>query len=229
MGTAYVNLSPTDLARDARLAIENTLGAPEILAALAPYGYDEAALTAALTDVEALETLADDQLDAYADQLGATATLEAAREVFHRDTYMPAVKLARLVFDGEPGTLARLGLDGERKKAFNDWLAQARRLYAGLQRDAALQARMTPRGLPPAAVAAALDALAELAKGDEDQEDAKGLAQQSTRTRKATHLRVAEWIGTYHPTCEIALSAHPEWLERLGFLHRTDDPPDLEP
>ncbi len=229
MGRAYSDLSPADLSRAAHLAIDNALADAEIVARLAPYGYPEAELQRAAADVKDLDDLADDQLDAYADQAGTTAALNLRRERFHADPYMPHLTLARVEFEGadDVGARKRLGLDGARAQGFHDWLRQARRLYHGLRDDAALGARMAARGLPASDVTAAAAELDQMDALEEGQEDRKGLAQQSTRDRDELKGDVAKWMSTYEPTCEVALRDRPEWLERLGFLHRTDDPPDL--
>jgi hypothetical protein len=68
----------------------------------------------------------------YGEQIGATEALNDVWDAFHSQTYMPHVKIARLVFDGQAGTIRRIGVDGIRPDAFDAYLQEARQFYSGL-------------------------------------------------------------------------------------------------
>ena len=219
---ALSRLALPDLIGAGRLAIENALAAPEIMAALAP-AYTQADLEAARADLDALEAAAQAQTSRYGLQYGATDTVEAARRAFHDGTYMVHVATARLAFKSEPGTLARLGLKGERAEGFHAWAGQVRQFYTTLLGDAALAARMAAKGVTTADLTAARDAFEALAETERGQEDHKGLAQQSTRDRDALAEAFRDWLADFRDLARVRLRDNPDWLERLGFLARSED------
>jgi hypothetical protein len=196
---------------------------PEIADALAPYGYDADEIAAGSAMLDALAAAAQAQRDRYGLQIGATADVKAARAAFHTDPYMVHAGLARIEFRAEPGTLARLALTGRRAQSFHGWAAQAGQFYALLLSDAALRTRVGARGITPTALANALAALDALAVLEREQENKKGLAQQSTRERHTLAGIYTAWLGDLWDTARIALRDHPDWLERLGFLAPSDD------
>jgi len=202
-------------------AIDNALADPAILAALDP-AYTAATLGDARLQVEALETATQNQRDRYGDQEGATHSTDAAWLAFHRDVYMPHVGMARIVFRDEPGVLASLGLRGEREDAFQKWVGQVNQFYATLAAKPALAARLAPKGLSEPDLLAAKAAFEALRTQERGQEDDKGEAQQSTRDRDALRRPVQVWLGEFRDTARLLLVDHPDWLERLGFLARSD-------
>jgi hypothetical protein len=50
-----------------------------------------------------------------------------------------------------------------------------------------------------------------------------GLAQDATDARRPLTRALADWLAEFRDVARAALAAHPEWLERLGILHRSED------
>ncbi len=218
---SLARLPVADLIRLGHQAIENALADPAIVAGLGP-AYPEAALNAALGRLAAFEEAARVQTDRYGIQIGATHAVDTAWQAFHRDVYMPQAGMARIVLRDEPGTLARLGLDGEREDAFGAWLRQVDQFYGTLAAEPAIAARLAPKGISPAELTAARALFEALRDQERGQEDDKGEAQQSTRDRETLRDPFERWLGEYRDSARILLSAHPDWLERLGFLARSE-------
>ena len=214
------DLSQADLLAAGRLATSNALADPDLVAALAPYGYDEAALQAVQATLDAYEAQMLAQQDRYGRQMEATERFSAAWKAFRDLHYTPHVTLARLVFKKEAGTQHRLGLKGRRATAFGAWVQQARLLYTTALSDTGLQTRLAARGITAAALQAARNEIQALVTLNQEQENLKGLAQQATRDRDAVRKTVQAWLGEFRQVAKVALTAQPDWLERLGILAR---------
>lgn len=210
------DLSHEALAAKARQAITNTTADPDMTAAVAERGYTQPGFDAALADVAAYERLIGKQVDLGGQAEHATEQLEEAREPFHTEVYMDHVERARRVFKDEPGTLRRLGLRGDRERAFSAWAGQVRQLYETALGDDELKARLAPTGLTEAVLQDGLDQLAAIVTLDGTQEDLKGLAQQATRDRDKARTPVLNWLAGYYEAAERAFKDHPDWLERIG-------------
>lgn len=216
------SLSIDDLIGLGYQAIDNALADPGILAALDP-AYTTATLTAARADVVALEDASEDQRDLRGDMKGATAATDDAWATFHDDVYMPHVGMARLVFRDEPGVLASLGLQGDRADAFQAWVGQVNQFYGTLAEKPALATRLAAKGITEPDLLAATAAFEALRTQERGQEDDKGEAQQARRDRDTLRRPFERWLGEYRDSARILLADHPDWLERLGFLARSED------
>jgi hypothetical protein len=126
--------------------------APPIQEAMARVGYDEAAFQRGQALRDAFADAVQTRQTEYGEQIGATEALNDAWDAFHSQTYMPHVTIARLVFDGQVGTIRRLGVDGIRPNAFDAYLQEARRFYDTIAGDGALQAALAERGVDDATV-----------------------------------------------------------------------------
>ena len=210
------------LAARCRQAITNTTPHPEMMAAVLEYGYTPEAFDAALADLRLYEAEITSQRDLSGVARTATDTAGNARATFHDDTYMDHVERARREFRGETGTLRRLGLDGDRARAFDRWAGQVRQFYATALADADLQARLATTGLTAEALQRGLDTLDEIVRKETDQGDAEGLAQQARRDRDAARRPVLRWLGDYYGAAERAFRDHPDWLERIGKVARSE-------
>ncbi|HEX9951898.1 MAG TPA: hypothetical protein VGB53_09035 [Rubricoccaceae bacterium] len=219
---SYYNTPDAELIQSTDVAVTNALTEPDLLAALTLYGYGEDELTAAKDRLSAFQKAVTGRGDDLGLQVGSTESLTDARAVFHKQVYMRHVTIARVLFQDEPGTLRRLGLNGPRERAAAGWLTQAEQLYHTVGDDKVLQDRLTPRGLTPGTTAAAADELARLRLLDGRQENRKGLKQQGTLDRKGIRYETAKWISGYKQVATVALADHPEWLERIGFLNRSE-------
>jgi hypothetical protein len=219
---SYYNTPDAELIQSADVAVTNALIEPDLLAALTLYGYGEDELAAADGRFKAFQKAVTGRGDDLGLQVDSTESLTDARAVFHKQVYMRHVTIARVLFQDEPGTLRRLGLDGARERTTAGWMTQVGQLYQTLGDDKALQDRLTPRGLSPQTTSAASDELARLRRLDGQQENRKGLRQQGSLDRKGIRYEAAKWLSGYKQVAMVALADHPEWLERLGFLNRSE-------
>jgi hypothetical protein len=194
--------------------LENSTQQP-IKDAMATVGYDEAAIQQGQTLYDAYEQAVQTRQTEYGEQQSTTDALNDAWDAFHGETYMPHVKIARIIF--EDGTLSRLGITGTRPDAFDAYIQEARRFYDTLAGDESLQSTMAERGVDAETVTQAQTSLDQLESLDQQQEREKAEAQQATRDRDDARRAFADWLADYRKFARVALSDQPELLEQLDI------------
>lgn len=112
----------------AQNAIANSMDVPEILAAVAVYGYDATKLGEGKALQENTEMLQTKQKKEYGEQYEATDAMRLAKAITNK-TYMKHVKLARIGLKDERGLWQSLQLNGRRKESFSGWLDQTSAFY----------------------------------------------------------------------------------------------------
>ena len=208
------------LLEQGRVALGNAMDTPEILSLLASFNYGEPKLKEGQAAFKTLEEQHAAQLRLHAQQKEATAAFKAARDDA-RKMYSRHVKITRALLSEEPERLARLGLEGQRAKAFGAWLVQARQFYREGLADAGLQASLAEGGLTQAVLESGQAGVEAASQANAAQESAKGLAQQSTKDRDAAAADFQKWMRNFWKIAEVALSDQPQWLERLGRMVRS--------
>lgn len=195
--------------------ILDTATKPPIQDAMAAMGYDEAALQEGRTLLDSFEEAVQTRQEEYGEQRSATDALNDAWDAFHAQTYMPHVKIARVIFDR--ATEERLGITGIRPKAFGPYVQEARRFYDTVAGDEELQSAMAERGVDAETVSRAQNDLDQLEALDQQQEREKAETQQATRDRNDARRAFADWVSDYRKLARIALSDQPDLLEQLGL------------
>jgi len=219
---SYYKLSVADLLHDAGKVTTNARDA-DLLERLDPAGYGEDELTTLDALIAEVNDKKEDRETNYGDQLNATETIEEDWEAFYDETYMRHVGIARAVFRGESGTLTRLGLNGPRRRDKAGRYDQAIKLYQNALSDPSLVVRLAVRGLDTATLQAALDAVKVIEDADHQQDTHIGLAQQSTDARRKAERDLADWLTEFRDVAREVFYDEPDWLERLGIFHRSED------
>ena len=202
---------------DAELAINNTLNSPSILAAVTPFGYDQAKLLAAKTLHQETLELVELQKKEYGEQYDATAAVEEAREAAE-EAYTAALKIARLAFRGNDSARNALGLSGERKQSISGWLDETRRFYNNLLRTPTFLAKMATFNYSQAKLEAELALVEQVSTLRELQHKERGEAQEATKVRDAKLDELDQWLADYKVVAEVALATSPQQLEQLGWI-----------
>lgn len=217
---SYYRMTLADLLHAAGRVANNARDA-DLLERLTPIGFGEDALEGLDALIAALEQRKQARETRYGEQLGATETVEADWKDFYEKTYMVHVDIARAVFRREPDARRRLGLTGRRRRDKAGRYDQALLLYTNALADADLRARLAVRGLDEPTLQAAADRVTAIQKADFKQDDHIGLAKRATREREEAERALAEWLSVFRDIVRPALKDQPEWLERLGILHRS--------
>ena len=219
---SYYKLSVADLLHDAGKVTTNARDA-DLLERLDPAGFGEDELTILDALIAEVKDRQEDRETNYGDQLNATQGVDVDWQEFYDKTYMRHVGIARAVFRKEHGTLARLGLNGLRRRDKAGRYDQAIKLYQNALSDPALVVRLAVRGLDAATLQAGLAALTAIEKADHEQDTHIGLAQQSTDDRRKAERDLADWLTEFRDIAREVFYDKPDWLERLGIFHRSED------
>jgi hypothetical protein len=213
----------TELFRDARTGFTNARNEAELLAALTPFGWDDARLREALELLGRAEREARDQTTEYAEQRAATKALGVAQATVGA-AYARHVAIARTLYRPGDAAYETLGLGGERPARPDALVQEARRFYEAVGGDAAIQARLATRTLDAAAVEAAVELLEAVDAAEEAQEKEKGEAQRATEVRDETVTGEDGLEGVYRDfaaVARIALADQPQLREKLGIFERS--------
>ena len=214
--TTRVTLTIDEQLLAAEVAIDGSLIDPEILAAVAPFGYTLERLQAAKTLSDGVRTLISTQKHEYGEQYEATeATLEAWAVANH--VYIITLKIARIAFKADTQAQGSLMLSGSRKRTVSGWLEQALVFYENLLTHANFMAAMAPFGYDQAKLEAEFALVTAVHTANTAQEHEKGDAQAATRARNAKLDELNEWVADYKVIATIALEATPQKLEGLQF------------
>ena len=142
------------------------------------------------------------QRSAYAEQFKARHALMRAR-MLARTKHARLRKLTRRALRDDPGTLHRLGLNEQPQQYLAGWLGQARRLYAGVMADSAIQALLEGYGISPADLRLGQEALnaTEAALGTYQQ--TRSASQQATSARDTALGILANWQRAFRATSRV--------------------------
>ena len=217
---SYYRMSVPDLLHTAGRVAQNARDA-DLRERLGPIGYGEEGLGELGALIAALKAKKQAREMCHGRQLGATASVDAAWADFYEKTYMVHVGIARAVFRSERGTRVRLGLVGDRRRDKAGRYDQALLLYTNALADPDLLGRLAVRGMGEAVLRAGAERVEAIEKADHEQDDRIGRAKESTDARREAERAVAKWLSAFRDIVRPALRDKPEWLERLGILHRS--------
>ena len=203
----------------AQLAIENSLGSPDILERVSKYGYTKERLSEAQTMLKtAMETVERHMRKATL-QLDATAKVNAhQKEAFA--VYQDFAQTARTVFKGDKARIKMLGVDGKMPKADGKFIIAAYAMFDNAE-DAEVQTALAEYGYDSSRLRKDRKVIEDYDKLHQKQESAKGDAQQSTRDQDAALKRLYDWYARYRVIAKRALRGDKELLEKIGILARS--------
>ena len=199
-----------------RVAIQNALANPAILAILAQYGYTAADLQQALLNLTDLEAANEEQRVEYGEQYQATTDLATKRAAFNT-TYILHVELARIQFKNNEKGRTALALSGERARSYSGYLTQAAMFYNNGLKEADLKAGLALRGMPEAVLQAGQAAVTALLGKLGDQRTETGQAQQATKKRDAAYDTLADWMTDFTGTARLVLAQDDQLMEEMGL------------
>ncbi len=212
----FTNQKIEELLQQGKTAIGNTLATPEIQAQFDKYGYTaDGEMANGQTLLQALDDKNSDRKRLYALQQEATADFNGELAQVKR-RYARHAKITSAVLADTPELLGRLGLQGSRAGKFVEWHAQAQQFYREALAGSDLQTALAEGGLTVAVLQSGLGALDQVVATEQQQESAKGEAQQATPDRDAAATVFRDWMNKFWKIADVALADQPQWLERLG-------------
>ena len=203
-----------NLITEARLLIEKARDDAEIAPALAGRGFDAAAFAQGLALQQAAQDAFDTRQSAMNAQKKASNTADQAQAAA-RSAYMDFRETARVNFRDSDARGA-LGLTGKIPGDMEKFITTARASYKAAQ-SAPYQATLATYGFPAAAIASALAALDALAEASKAQDDAISKAVKATTARDAAVEALEQWIKKFKSIASIALRPQPDQVKKLGL------------
>jgi hypothetical protein len=200
----------------AQLAIEGAINDANIQSALAAYGYS----LERLEEGKALHTSAlalhKDQQVRYGDLFAAKDALTGFEQQA-RLAYMRHVRVARVVFMKDRGTLHKLGLTSARKKTLAGWLLQADQFYTNALLDPTIVSALAAHRVPVQQLEAGKLQVGEIAARRIARNGHKGTARAATRSRDMAMDALEQWLAAFKAMARVALEDQPHTLEKLGL------------
>ena len=203
-----------------QLAVSNTLGDPVIKDLVAAFGYGEDKLNEgkelyvnALMSSNIQTAFAGTQKDNTGKVLKAEKTA--------RNAYQDLAKVARAIFKNDKAKLKMLGLEGKMPSRIGEFLGTAYTLFNNAEQVEEVKKELAKYGYTDKKVAAEKQKITDYDVANQQQEAAKGSAQNSTREQDAALEKMDEWYAQYVKIAKVALKDHKELLEKLGVLART--------
>ncbi len=189
----------------------------DIRTAMAPFGYNDAAIQAldeALGAGRAVVAMATRKRGEY--QQSTRNTRAAFRE--GRDAAATFALVCRETLKDDPGALAALGLNaGAAPQALDAFLLYADTLFASaLSAPQAVKEKLATRGYNDARLTAEKAKIAALHTANQRQEQARGAAQDLTPQQRKTLADLDDATMTYRKIARRALKPRPQLLEKLG-------------
>ena len=197
-----------------RVALENVLNNPVITAALALFGFGAGRIGEGTVLLETAENLTQAQKVAYAGQHASTQALNQARATAD-GRYTLHHRLALLTFQDDDQTQETLDIHRRKQNSFSKWLCQVGQFYHRVLVNPEIIEALGRYNITQEDLQAGLALVNQVIQLDQEQEDAKGQAQQATRDRDAALENLSQWMSEFREVAKIALAGTPELYESL--------------
>ncbi len=197
------------------MLIKNSIEDEEIAGLVSAFGYTAANLNNGLEfHTKAVAAMETQQNKAGAQRI-ATQQFEDAKKTAV-DAYQALAKVARAVYKQDPAQLTTLGLTGTMPKDTAGFLAAAYTLFD----NAAPLVALAAYGYDEVKLPAERAKIAALEAANQNQEMAKGAAQQATLEQDTALEALNEWAAQYRKIAKVALRGKKQLLEKLGIAAR---------
>jgi len=170
-----------ELLREADLAISKAINDPEILSALAPFGYDRTRLASGRALLDAAKTAISARILVEGAQVEATTNLKTT-EIAAREAFQALAQVAKTAFGRE--TLASLGLSSAMPHAHPAFLNAGYALFENAQKLPDVLSKLSKYGYDAPKLNIERDKISSFARAMYAHEAAKGAAYQATDTQK---------------------------------------------
>lgn len=197
-------------------ALSNLQSDSELSTPLEAYGYTEAKIAALVDLYDEAAAAHLTQKTEYAQQYGATAAYETAREAAHT-AYMRHLKLARIVYKTNVTRTHQLALQGERLKSYAGWKAQTDQFYTAALEEIPIQTDLATLGVTLASLQAAKTLVDAADAAWHAQKKEAGEAQEATEARDAALDALQEAFSDFVAIARIAFEEDAQKLERMGI------------
>ena len=216
MTNLYISLPIADFLVQSRVGLENAQSNPEIAGAIAQYGENADRIGEKMGLLVNAENLAEAQKIAYAGQHAATQSVTEARATADKQ-YSTHRRLALRVFQGDLQRRETLAIHMRKQSSFSKWLTQLLQFYNQALADPAVIDALGRYNITQQDLQAGLALVQEVVRLNQEQEDAKGKAQQATRDRDAALQVLGRAMSELREIAQIGLADRPDLYQSLQF------------
>lgn len=200
-----------------RIALTNAESHPEIKAALAEFGVNDAKFTEGWQVYQ----LAKDAWEFNKKEESETRLVSNSYHTVYGELEMKFKKhrdLTQILCKKDPDTLIQLGVKGRFPSKYNEFFDKIKLFYTSINTNTAIQAKLAILKLTPEIAAACLADLDSLLKLRADFDREMGESQAATVSKNAALHNLSEWMDDFDTLAKIALYDTPQRLEVLGVL-----------
>lgn len=129
--------------------------------------------------------------------------------------YMRWIKLGRVVFDEDRMARDTLGLDGPRKKHFEEWYRQIYMFCRNLLAEEKWLKAMNGFGMKRKDIENILSDLEKMEELNTRFEHAKEMSKKMTQKKRDQLMHLQDWLSDYLKIAKLALEEKPELLNKL--------------
>jgi len=211
-----MNRTLEQLVVETKNSINNTLETPEMLTALAEWGYTKEKIQQGkMLQVNATDLFYAQKRES-GDQEEATQEMRQARYQANK-VYMRYLKIARVALEDDIKALKDMEMLGIRKASFAAWIIQATSFYTNALKNREILAKLAEYNITKEKLNAGLAMIneANLLKEKRDQEMSE--AQEATVERDKVMTELDKWYSQFIAVSKVALEDKPQALEMLGI------------
>ena len=189
---------------------------PSLLPSLIPVGYSAESLQADYAEVEALETLIQQQQTKTQEQVIETIKFKDSRKAIHR-IYIKDRGMCRILFKNDLQAQVELELRGNASEAYGNWLKEVKGFYTRIGNSERLKTEVAKINIKPADLEARLTAIAALEAIKNNQKNKIAATQAATEARDLKFGQIKARYSTLVKYSKILLGKN-QALEALGIV-----------
>tara|TARA_R110001606_G_scaffold153848_1_gene295323 strand:- start:204 stop:863 length:660 start_codon:yes stop_codon:yes gene_type:complete len=207
--------SQTEILESCRIALQNVETNPVIKPLMEALGYNTTKIDEGKAILNNAKTLYIQNQELEDARGKAYQTFEEKRVAIDLK-YATDRKKAKIIFKTDPLILKELGLKGALPRTYVKWLETVSLFYNTLNTQTEVLAKLATLQVTTQSVTDQLAAINELEDLRAAYIQAKGNAQNATKTKNKAFKDLEKWMSDFYAVARIALEGEPQLLESLG-------------
>ena len=217
--TALRNDSIGNQLKRSKLAIQNTIKSPAILALVAPKGYTLGVMNQGLVVYQDAETAVGLASGTAGDQGLASEDADSAWKAV-RGAYQDLAKIARAMFLRRTEVLSLLGLNKPMPRAAGDFALAFNKLFNTGAYTPEITAKFLAKGYDSSKYSECRGLFGEWENAAGLHKAAVGDAEVAAEEQEKKLKLMVDWVAEYFKIARVALKERPQLLEKIGVLVR---------
>ncbi|MCS7052740.1 MAG: hypothetical protein NZM09_03275 [Ignavibacterium sp.] len=195
--------------------INNTLNDPTILQKVSEFGYNSEKLNQGKQLLENANEKYEQSLLLSGKQQDLTESVKEAFAIA-KQAYQDLSNVAKAVFKNDKGKLAQLGLTSRMPRTIAEFIVSGIALFENIEKSDEIKNKLQEYGYDNAKIKTEKLKIIELQNIDNQQEAAKGEAQNATKEKEKAIKDLYDWTMQYLKIARVALKQNKQLLEKLG-------------